>query len=47
MILQGEGFDVKAVNAKDEKIKGISPFDLIIVGSGMHSEDGQEKLRIS
>ena len=30
-----EGFDVKVVNAKKEKIKDISPFDLIIVGSGM------------
>jgi menaquinone-dependent protoporphyrinogen oxidase len=34
-VLQCEGFDVKVVNAKDEKIKDISPFDLIIVGSGM------------
>jgi menaquinone-dependent protoporphyrinogen oxidase len=34
-ILQGEGFNVKVVNAKEEKIKDISPFDLIIVGSGM------------
>src|SRR4030042_6558643 len=34
-ILQNEGFDVKVVNAKEEKIKDISPFDLIIVGSGM------------
>ena len=34
-VLQGEGFDVKVVNAKQEKIKDISPYDLIIVGSGM------------
>jgi len=34
-ILQGEGLDVKVINAKEEKIKDISPFDLIIVGSGM------------
>ena len=34
-VLQSEGFDVKVVNAKEEKIKDISPFDLIIVGSGM------------
>lgn len=33
--LVSEGFDVKVVNAKEEKIKDISPFDLIIVGSGM------------
>jgi len=34
-VLQGEGFDVKVLNAKKEKIKDISPYDLIIVGSGM------------
>ena len=34
-ILQGEGFDVKVVNAKEEKIKDISPYDLIVVGSGL------------
>lgn len=34
-VLQTEGFDVKVVNAKDEKIKDISPYDLVIVGSGM------------
>jgi menaquinone-dependent protoporphyrinogen oxidase len=34
-VLQSEGCDVKVVNAKEEKIKDISPFDLIIVGSGM------------
>ena len=34
-VLQAEGFDVKVVNAKEEKIKDISPYDLIIVGSGM------------
>jgi menaquinone-dependent protoporphyrinogen oxidase len=34
-ILQGEGFDVKVVNAKEEKIKDISTYDLIVVGSGM------------
>jgi menaquinone-dependent protoporphyrinogen oxidase len=34
-ILQGEGFDVKVVNAKEEKIKEISTYDLIVVGSGM------------
>ena len=25
-VLQGEGFDVKVVNAKEEKIKDISPY---------------------
>lgn len=34
-VLQAEGFDVEVVNAKKEKIKDISPYDLIIVGSGM------------
>ena len=34
-ILQNEGFDVKVVNAKKEKIKDISTYDLIVVGSGM------------
>jgi menaquinone-dependent protoporphyrinogen IX oxidase len=34
-ILREKGFDVKIVNAKEEKIKDISGFDLIVVGSGM------------
>jgi menaquinone-dependent protoporphyrinogen IX oxidase len=34
-VLQGEGFDVKVVNAKEEKIKDISQYELIIIGSGM------------
>ena len=34
-VLQGEGFDVKVVNAKDEKIKDISSYELIVVGSGL------------
>jgi len=34
-VLQGEDFDVKVVNAKEEKIKDISMYELIIVGSGM------------
>ena len=34
-ILQGEGFDVKVVNAKEEKINDITMYDLIVVGSGM------------
>jgi menaquinone-dependent protoporphyrinogen oxidase len=33
--LNEEGLDVKLVNAKEEKIKDISPYDLIIVGSGV------------
>ena len=34
-VLQSEGFDVKVVNAKEEKIRYTSPYELIIVGSGM------------
>jgi len=34
-VLHGEGFEVKVVNLKDEKIKDISKFELVIIGSGM------------
>ena len=34
-VLIEEGFDVKVVNLKEEKIRDISEYDLIIVGSGM------------
>ncbi|MHA2392400.1 MAG: flavodoxin domain-containing protein [Promethearchaeota archaeon] len=34
-VLQGEGFEVKVVNLKEENVKDISKFKLIIVGSGM------------
>jgi menaquinone-dependent protoporphyrinogen oxidase len=34
-ILREKGFNVKIVNVKEEKIKDISEYDLIIVGSGM------------
>ena len=34
-VLQTEGFDVKVVNAKEEKIKDITPYDLIVVGTGL------------
>jgi menaquinone-dependent protoporphyrinogen oxidase len=34
-VLRGEGLEVKVINAKKEKIKDISPYDLVIVGSGM------------
>jgi menaquinone-dependent protoporphyrinogen oxidase len=34
-ILREEGFDVKIVNVKEERIKDVSEYDLIIVGSGM------------
>src|SRR4030043_573149 len=34
-ILREEGFDVKVVNAKDEKGKDISEYELVIVGSGL------------
>ena len=34
-VLQGAGIEVKVVNAKKEKVKDISPYDLVIVGSGI------------
>jgi menaquinone-dependent protoporphyrinogen oxidase len=34
-VLREEGFDVRVANAKKEKIKSISEYGLIIVGSGM------------
>jgi menaquinone-dependent protoporphyrinogen oxidase len=34
-VLRQEGLEVKVVNAKKEKIKDISEFDLVVVGSGM------------
>ena len=33
--LRDEGFDVRVVNVKEEKLKDISQYDLIIVGSGL------------
>jgi menaquinone-dependent protoporphyrinogen oxidase len=33
--LQTENFDVKMVNAKEEKIKDITPYELIVVGTGL------------
>lgn len=37
-ILQEENFKVKIVNAKEEKVRSIEEFDLIIIGSGMKIE---------
>jgi len=34
-ILHQEGLDVRVVNAKEEKVKNITEYDLIIVGSGI------------
>lgn len=34
-VLQEEGFDVHVVNARKEKIRSISDYELVIVGSGM------------
>jgi menaquinone-dependent protoporphyrinogen oxidase len=34
-VLREEGFDVKVVNAKEEKIKDIAEYELVIVGSGL------------
>jgi menaquinone-dependent protoporphyrinogen IX oxidase len=33
--LRQEGFEVRVVNAKDEKVKDITEYDLVIVGSGI------------
>jgi len=35
IVLRNEGHEVKIVNLKKEKVEDISPYDLIIVGSGM------------
>ena len=37
-VLQGEGLEVKVVNLKEEKVKDISKFELVIIGSGMKME---------
>jgi len=34
-ILREENFDVKIVNAQEEKVKDISEYDLVIVGSSL------------
>ena len=34
-VLRKEGLDVKVVNAKEEKIKNIDDYDLVVVGSGI------------
>ena len=34
-ILQAENFDLKVVNAKVEKVKDISEYELVVVGSGI------------
>jgi menaquinone-dependent protoporphyrinogen oxidase len=37
-VLQDLGFDVKVVNLKEEKVKNISEFEVIIIGTGMKME---------
>jgi menaquinone-dependent protoporphyrinogen oxidase len=34
-VFRQEGLDVKVVNLKDEKVKDISDYDLVVVGSGI------------
>ncbi|PVX25896.1 MAG: nitric oxide synthase [Candidatus Bathyarchaeum sp.] len=34
-VFRDEGLDVKVVNLKDEKVKDISDYDLVLVGSGI------------
>jgi len=44
-VLKGEGFEVRVVNLKEEKVKDISKFDLVIIGSGMKMEMWTEKVK--
>ncbi|MGB5912524.1 MAG: flavodoxin domain-containing protein [Promethearchaeia archaeon] len=37
-VLQGEGFEVEVVNLKEEKVKDITKFEVVIIGSGMRME---------
>lgn len=37
-VLQDDDFDVKIVNVKEEKVRDIAEFELVIVGSGMRIE---------
>ena len=37
-VLQGEGFEVKIVNLKEENVKDITKFEVVIIGSGMKIE---------
>lgn len=37
-VLRDEGFDVRVVNVKEEKVDDISEYGLIVVGSGMQVE---------
>ena len=34
-VFRQEGLDVKVVNLKDEKVKGITEYDLVLIGSGI------------
>jgi menaquinone-dependent protoporphyrinogen oxidase len=34
-ILREEGFEVRVVDAKEEKVKDISEYELVVVGSGI------------
>ena len=45
-ILREEGFDTKIVDLKEERIKDISEYDLIIVAVAWEIADGQVRLRI-
>jgi menaquinone-dependent protoporphyrinogen oxidase len=37
-VLQKEGIDVRVVNAKIEQVDDVSPYDLIVVGSGIRMD---------
>jgi menaquinone-dependent protoporphyrinogen oxidase len=34
-VLRGENFNVKVVNAKEEKVEGISEYELVVIGGGL------------
>jgi len=42
-VLRDEGFDVRVVNAKEEKVDDISEYELILVGRGMQVEKWTEE----
>ena len=45
-VLREENFDVKVVNAQEEKVKDISEYSLVAVGSGVACGSGLARPRI-
>jgi menaquinone-dependent protoporphyrinogen IX oxidase len=46
-VLRKEGFDIRVVNAKEEKVNDITEYELVIVGSGIQFNRWTGDLRIS